>query len=185
FDPIIIEARTGGTPQLGPDESFTWRRTIGTFQLTIPVGTKVSLRESEERLFAILQYIQQSIPTESRWHQVFVRYLQQIAGRVKGMGGDPTQIPPSGTGQVPGKGFRPHREEFAGKIAGLIYDHFGDFRGFLLETAGCDVRRFDSRELRMERVVREAWEIRATVHVIVESHRLHCPLEVIVGGVRI
>ncbi|MFZ2082214.1 MAG: hypothetical protein WAV38_37290, partial [Xanthobacteraceae bacterium] len=66
-----------------------------------------------------------------------------------------------------------------------IYDHFGDFLGFLLETNGCDVRRFDSRELRMERVVREAWEIRATVHVIVESHRPHCPLEVIVGGARL
>jgi len=36
--------------------------------------------------------------------------------------------------------------------------------------------------VRMERVVREAWEIRATVHVIVELHRPHCPLEVIVGG---
>lgn len=155
---------------------------MGTFQLTIPVGTKASLRESEERLFAILQYIQQSIPTESRWFQVFTRYLQQIAGRVKGLGGDPTQIPPSGNGQVPGIGIRPHREEFAGKIAGLIYDHFGDFMGFLLETADCDVRRFDSREVRMERVVREAWEIRATVHVIVEFHRPHCPLEVIVGG---
>ncbi len=182
FDPIIIEARTGGTPQKRPDGSFTWRRTMGTFQLTIPVGTKASLRETEERLFAILQYIQQSIPAESRWFQVFIRYLQQIAGRVKGLGGDPTQIPPSGTGQIPGKGIRPHREEFAGKIAGLIYDHFGDFLGFLLETADCDVRRFESREVRMERVVREAWEIRATVYVIVELHRPHCPLEVIVGG---
>ena len=182
FDPIIIEARTGGTPQQQPDGSFTWRRTMGTFQLTIPVGTKASLRETEERLFAILQYIQQSIPAESRWFQVFIRYLQQIAGRVKGLGGDPTQIPPSGTGQIPGKGIRPHREEFAGKIAGLIYDHFGDFLGFLLETADCDVRRFESREVRMERVVREAWEIRATVYVIVELHRPHCPLEVIVGG---
>jgi hypothetical protein len=177
FDPIVIEARTGGTPQQRPDGSFTWRRTMGTFQLTIPVGTKASLRESEERLFAILQYIQQSIPTESRWFQVFIRYLQQIAGRVNGLGGDPTQIPPSGVGQIPGKGIRPHREEFAGKIAGLIYDHFGDFLGFLLETADCDVRRFESREVRMERVVREAWEIRATVHVIVELHRPHVRLK--------
>ncbi len=179
FDPIIIEVRASSKQ---PEASFTWRRTLGTFQLAIPVGTKAGLLQSEERLFAILQYIGKSIPVQSRWYLVFLRYLEQIAGRVQGMGGDPGTIPPSGTGQVPGVGHKERREEFTGKVAGLIYDRFGDFEGFLLETGDCDERRFASREGRMERVVREAWENRATVRVIVDSHRPHCPVEVIVGG---
>ena len=105
-------------------------------------------------------------------------------GAGEGHGRGPGANSAFGTGQfqakASGRTGKVHRQN-----RGLIYDHFGDFRGFLLETVGCDVRRFDSRGVRMEGVVREAWEIRATVHVIVESDRPHCPLEVIVGGVRI
>jgi hypothetical protein len=46
----------------------------------------------------------QSIPLTSRWYPAFERYLQQLSGRVQGMGGDPGTIGPSGDGTVPGDG---------------------------------------------------------------------------------
>ena len=64
---------------------------------------------------------------------MFERYLKQVGGRVKGFGGDPGLIPPSGTGHLPGDGHKPEPcegeplTEFVGKVRGLIYDHFGDF----------------------------------------------------------
>jgi hypothetical protein len=69
-----------------------------------------------------------------------------------------------------------------GKVAGLVYDHFGDFDGFILEE-GCErVRRFRSRECRLAHVLREAWKDRATVIVLTDSRDESCPIEVIVGG---
>jgi hypothetical protein len=72
--------------------------------------------------------------------------------------------------------------EFKGKVAGLIYDHFGDFDGFILEEGCGRVRRFQSRECRMARVIREAWRDRATVIVLASARDECCPVEVIVGG---
>lgn len=46
--------------------------------------------------------------------------------------------------------------EFTGKIAGLIYDRFGDFDGFLLLSERGHERRFYAREEQVERVVRGA-----------------------------
>ncbi len=171
-----------------PPDQYAWRHTIGIFKLTIPVDTKTDLLEKEERYYAILQFIANSIPSASRWFPVFERYLKQVGGRVKGFGGDPILIPPSGTGALPGDGRQPEPcedkrvAEFNGKITGLIYDHFGDFEGFILDE-GCGlVRRFRSRERRMAHVVREAWRERSTVIVLTGARDETCPIEVIVGG---
>ncbi len=170
---------------------FAWRRTTGVFQLNIPVGTKKELLGPAERLYAIMLWIRQAIPLQSRWYPVFERYIKLMGDRVGGMGGDPTRIKPSGWGVVPGKtgtghgddglGER-HEEELSGKVAGLVYDHFGDFEAFLLET-GCDERRkFVSRESRVELLAREAWESRCTVTVIVSRKRPECPVRIILSG---
>ena len=45
-----------------------------------------------------MRYIQQAIPATSRWHSIFVRYLDQIAQRVRGFGGDPDTVQPSPDG---------------------------------------------------------------------------------------
>ncbi|MFZ0593037.1 MAG: hypothetical protein WAM39_21445 [Bryobacteraceae bacterium] len=171
-----------------PPTQYAWRHTLGIFKLTIPVDTKTELLEREERYYAILQFIAKSIPSASRWFPVFERYLRQVAGRVKGFGGDPCVILPSGSGALPGDGKKPepfgggHFNKFVGKVAGLIYDHFGDFDGFLLQE-GCDrVRRFRTREWRLARVLREAWKDRAIVTVLTHSGNELCPTEVIVGG---
>ncbi len=179
-----------------PGEGFTWRRTLGVFALHIPVGTKAELLGPAERLYAILLWIRQAIPVESRWYPVFERYIGQMGGRIGGMGGDPTKIKPSGWGVVPGKpgegggggnrggGVVGHgEEEIAGKVAGLIYDHFGDFEGFLLEI-GCGLRRkFLSREVRVERLAREAWESRCTLAVVVGCEHPECPVRIVLSGV--
>ena len=181
----VNKTQAGG---VAPDSGYAWRHTIGIFKLAIPVDVKTELRNTEEQYYAILQFIAEAIPTASRWFPVFERYLQQVAGRVKGFGGDPTTILPSGTGTLPGTGLSTgpcdgnRLPRIAGKVAGLVYDHFGDFEGFLLEE-GCDqVRRFRSGEARLAQVLHKAWRDRATVIVVTDPCDDSCPIEVIVGG---
>jgi hypothetical protein len=102
--------------------SFNERRVLGSFQLMIPVRVGHVLLEPEERLLAIMRWIDESIQATDRWLPVFDRYLEQIADRVRGFGGDPTNILPSPIGSIPYPDrHRPKREEFAfrGKVAGL------------------------------------------------------------------
>jgi len=70
-----------------------------------------------------------------------------------------------------------HCEEhrFTGKVESLTYDRFGDFESFTLETIGGAIRRFDSREPRVEELVRRAWEERAQVSVQVDTHNSNRP----------
>ena len=86
--------------------SFTWRRTLGVFQLTIPISVKQLLLGPEERWLSVLRYIGDSIPAGTRWSPVMTRLVDQTAGRVKGLGGDPDQVKPSPTGDwyVPSDG---------------------------------------------------------------------------------
>ena len=171
-----------------PPPQYAWRHTSGIFKLAIPVDTKTELLETEERYYAVLQFIAKSIPSASRWYPIFERYLKQVSGRVKGFGGDPGLILPSGTGALPGDGERPepsgdgHLAKFVGKVAGLVYDHFGDFDGFILEEGCHQMRRFRSRECRMARLLREAWKDRATVIVLADFRDESCPVEVSIGG---
>ena len=84
-------------------ERLQWRRTLGLFKLNIPVGTKASLLESEERTLSIMRWIGKSIPVQSRWFPVFGRYLGQLAERVQEMGGDPVLVLPTSTGNWDGR----------------------------------------------------------------------------------
>ncbi len=77
------------------------RAILGSFQMTIPVSTKAALLDPEIRKLSVLRHIALAIPAEDQWHAVFKRYLDQIADRVRGFGGDPDQVAPSpaGTGR--------------------------------------------------------------------------------------
>ena len=178
--------RAAAAAAQGATRNFLWRRVIGVFQLTIPVGTKTELLHGEEARLAIFKYIGQAIPPESRWFPVFGRYLDQLGGRVRLMGGDPGKVAPSPTGGWPEPSSGSHgRDEHGGdsrvivtgKISRLIFDHFGDFEGFTLVTKDGD-RRFESRECRLEEVVREAWAARLRVTVVAARHARHRPIEV-------
>jgi hypothetical protein len=74
------------------------RRVLGAFQMQVAVGEKAELLRPETRKLAVLRHIQQSIPAADRWAPVFERYLDQIAARVRGFGGDPDAVRASPTG---------------------------------------------------------------------------------------
>ncbi len=174
------------------------RIVYGAFQITIPVSVKSEVLIPEERNLSVLRWIQRSIPTTSRWYPVFQRYIGQLIGRVNGLGGNGGAVPPTpigiwpglpgaGTGTGTGKGHPPgpgphHRECFTGKVDGIVYDHFGDFEAFVLETFDGHRHRFDSHEPPVNRLVLEAWRQRIVVTVEVHAHRTDRPIEIILHG---
>lgn len=52
-----------------------------------------------------------------------------------------------------------------------MYDRFGDFLGFMLETEEGQEKRFQGREERVQRLVRFARERRSTVLVFYEERK--------------
>jgi hypothetical protein len=165
-----------------------WRTVLGQFSLTIPVSTKAEILPGEEKLLSIMKWIGKDITVKNRWYPVFKRYLGQLVGRVTFMNGDPDKVIPTGTGnwQNPtggggGKGDggrhgdhdhdHDHHHEFIGKVNALIYDHFGDFEGFVLEGYNGDKHRFFSREGRVEERARTARDERAVTKVIAGHER--------------
>lgn len=149
--------------------NYQWRRTTGSFKLTIPVSTRALLLEPEEEHLAVMKWVAEAVPTTGRWYKVMQRYLAQLAGRVTFMGGDPGSIQPSGTGLGTGK-THPHpghpELEFVGKIETLMYDRFGDFEAFTLETSCGDYHRFESREPGIAELAHRAWQERRRIRVL-------------------
>ena len=164
---------------VGAAAQVEWRRVLGAFQLAIPVKAKQLLLASEERDLSVLRWIAEAIPHHNRWHPVFHRYLEQIAGRVRTFGGDPTKILPSPTGGTTPTHPRHDSRALTGKIAGLIFDHFGDFEGFLLETDKHE-HRFYTRERDMAALAERAWHDQLRLSVITEPHTPHTPLTIII-----
>jgi hypothetical protein len=166
----------------GVRSSAQWRRVFGAFQLNIPVhADHASLLLNEERLYAVMQWIAGAIPADNRWYSVFERYLKEIAGRITVFGGDPGKVAPSPTGTV-GHGHTGGHDKgsgFTGKIAGLVFDHFGDFDGFILETAHGD-HQFHSREKEIAVLVERAWRerLRVTIHTATKDENR--PLSVVI-----
>lgn len=160
-----------------------WRRVHGAFQLTMPVhADKKRLLLNEERLLSVMKWIGNAIPAQSRWSPVFERYLQDLGGRVQTFGGDPGQILPSPTGHgskpVPGGEDRT-TEEITGKISKLMFDHFGDFDGFVLETTHGE-HKFFSREVELKQLAERAWRERLRITVYVGIDHPHRPISIVV-----
>jgi hypothetical protein len=167
-----------------------WRRVLGSFQISIPVSTAKILLQPEERRLSIFRYIEKAIPASDRWYPVFQRFVNQIGDRVSGFGGNPNTVLPSPTGggeHQPGHKHKPAKEDagrvsFIGKVTEIIYDRFGDFEGFVLDTEDGN-HRFTAREPEIERVVNRAWSERIVTSVFValdaphrpEEIALHCP----------
>jgi hypothetical protein len=138
------------------------------------------MRPAEETTLAILKARLQGWPTASPWYPVLLRYVDLIAGRLQGIGGDPGAIPPSLGGHrpeqpvcEPGEG----RKVFTGKVASVVYDGLGHFCGFLLDTEH-GARRFATRGPEIERVVTRAWAEHIRTSVFVEKHAPHHPEEI-------
>lgn len=90
---IALASKTSPLPDI-----IQWRKVIGAFQVNIPVSTKHDLLEPEQRLLSVLRWISKTIPHSNRWQAVFHRYVEQTAGRVHALGGDPTKIGASSSG---------------------------------------------------------------------------------------
>jgi hypothetical protein len=138
----------------------------------------------EELRFAIFQWIWQSIPETSRWRPVWQRYLGMLGTRLIELGGDPAPIKPSPTGYgglpgrlpggvVPGGGLHGQHDNrrlaIEGKIAGIVYDHFGDFEGFILDTDHGEHRRFESHEDAIKGLIEAAWRRRIRTVIVPEQ----------------
>jgi hypothetical protein len=165
-----------------------WRRVAGAFQFNLVISTKQQLLLSEERLLAVLRWMELKMPKTKSWHPVLVRYIDQIAGRVLGFGGDPGQIKPSPTGDVPGLHHpHPHHKDegsekhlcVTGKITGLVFDRFGDFEGFILDVEDGD-RKFFSRETEIKDLAGRVWRERLRITVWFEHDQPHRPLSIVV-----
>lgn len=188
---------------------FEWRKVIGAFQISIPVSQKNLLLLPEERNLSVLRWIGEAIPSAARWYPVFRRYLEIIGGRVASFGGNPEQILPSPLGNgVPGlpgypghpghpghppghgpghkpqpcrPGEEPH-PSCCGKIDAIIFDHFGDFEAFILETLEGEHCRFESHESRVLALVKRAWMYRIMTTVVFRRHDPERPLKIILHG---
>lgn len=73
-------------------------RVLGATQFDIHVRTADEIRPRLERNLSVLKHVASTIPADNRWHPVFVRYLDQLSDRVRGMGGRPEEIGPSPRG---------------------------------------------------------------------------------------
>jgi hypothetical protein len=186
YTPPTIQIATAAAA--GVAEPFSWRKTSGTFQVTITISTKEELLYPEERLLAWLKWKVSVYPKTLRFYPVLQRYLGLIIGRVGGFGGKPGQIPPSQSGNVPGHFPPPHRPphpglepviEFTGKVVSLIYDRFGDFAGFRLLTEHGHEHEFRGREEAVEALVKSAWIERSVISVHVEGHRREWPTSIV------
>lgn len=169
------EVRTHASVQTGGQGGMVvWQEVLGAFQVGIPVSTREVLLADELRLLSLMRWILLQIPPGDRWYRAFLRYVDELALRVRGFGGDPSLVEPSPTGSgVPGLpsghgGQDPHLLGFAGKVSALLYDRYGDFEGFVLDTDRGDMR-FDSREHTMEDLADRAW--RQRLHVVVRATR--------------
>jgi hypothetical protein len=167
------------------ERRIEWRKVIGAFQITIPVKDKATLLIPEERQLSVLRWIGETIPRGSRWYPVFRRYLHKLGGRVESFGGDPETIVPSPTGDggKPGRPGHPGRDHehlrcFTGKIEGLIFDRFGDFEGFVLDTEDGDWKFF-SREKDVAELAERAWRERLRITVCAERREPHRPASIV------
>ena len=150
------------------------RYIVGTFQVTIPVATEDTLLRPAENTLAIMKWRLQHTPPANRWYPVMQRYVAYLAGRVTGFGGDPGAIAPSPVGipwkpGAPSDPCAPDRgwAQCTGKVCEVIFDCFGDFEGFVLET--CSARHcFASREERIGALALRACKERLVLSVFFE-----------------
>jgi hypothetical protein len=181
--PQIQIARGSPAPEVAaPPTTFSWRQVLGAFQYTVTIKPKEELLYPQERLLAWLKWRIGVTPSSSRWLPVLQRYLSLTAGLVQSHGGDPNKIPPSQTGNVPGKKpvppcppFPIGKREVTGKVIAVHYDRFGDFCGFTILTEEGREHRFRGREHAVEELVRGAWIERTVVSVFVEEHNRDWP----------
>ena len=149
-----------------------WQEVLGAFQVTIPISSREVLLAPEGRLLSLLRWILATIPHQDRWYAPFRRYVAEIGQRFHGFGGDPGTVVadpnglPGGAGEPGQPGFPGggKANAYVGKVSALLYDRYGDFEGFTLDTE-LGERLFKSREHTIEDLADRAWTERILVGV--------------------
>jgi hypothetical protein len=177
--PIVTVPSTTSIAVARPTKQTTWRKASGTFQLALKVKTTSETLPIVERNLSILRWIFETIPQDSRWRPVFARYLDALANQITALGGNPAKIPASDSGLWPKNDYSDGAGCIIGKITGLIFDHFGDFEGFILETECEEKFQFFSREKNMQSVAERCWAERLRVTVVPEEQNEHHPGRII------
>lgn len=149
----------------------TWRYVIGTFSVKIPVGTAESMLLPEENTLAIMRWRLGQLPPGDRWHPVLKRYVDYLAGRVAGLGGNPGSILPSPSG-VPPRQKEPCGDlvEHSGRVAEIVFDCHGRIEGFAIAGC-CDGHRYVTRDPDLAKLLLRARRDRVDLAVLSPRHR--------------
>jgi kumamolisin len=75
-----------------------------------------------------------------------------------------------------------HEHGLTGKVSALVFDHFGDFEGFLLEDLRGGEHRFESREPEVRHLADRALADRIVTTVLTSDHNPHHPVSIILRG---
>ncbi len=151
----------------------TERYIVGSFQVKIPVTTPDLMLPAEETTLAIFKARIAAMAPSNRWYPVLLRYIGIVSGRVDGLGGNASAIPPS----VKGYPIRvsPHKRralKFTGKVSQVIFDCHGEFVGFVLCTCSKH-HHFPSRERAICDLALRACHERLRLSVVVEGGKEH------------
>jgi hypothetical protein len=162
---IQIQLKTRRKKGNAPRASAEWRYVIGTFQVKIPVTTAAVMLRPEEDTLAILKWRLQQTSPANRWYPVMQRYIEYVAARVAGLGGDPSAIPPSLTG-APLQKYDPCEDlvHFEGKVEEVLFNCSGELAGFVLADC-CDHHVLSSHEPAIGEVALRALRERLTLSV--------------------
>lgn len=145
--------------------NFSRRQVLGGFQVNVVVKSGESLQRKLVRNLAVLRFIFQSIPTSDNWHPVFERYLSQLGDQITGLGIDASLIPASlDDPGLPGDAYGAPPQKLTGKVREVIFDCFGDFKGFELESC-CGTHYIISKEAGVAEIALRACHERCTVSV--------------------
>jgi len=74
-------------------QSFHWRKTVGGFQLGIPVSVKEDMLNHHIRLLSVFRWRLERLDRSSRWYKTLSYYVDVLAEKVQGLGGNPYGVP--------------------------------------------------------------------------------------------
>jgi hypothetical protein len=182
-DALLSASRGAVAEAAASNRLLVWEEVLGAFQVTIPISSRTLLFNGEARLLSVLRWILGTIPQRDRWYLPFSRYVAEIGQRFRGFGGDPSTVKPDPNGlpggTLPGGAGEPGLPRagqiaFTGKISGLLYDRWGDFEGFTLDTEAGE-RLFQSHEHTIEDLANRAWTERILIVVYSRASEPHRP----------
>jgi murein tripeptide amidase MpaA len=167
FQTTLPNRRATESKRSAQDFSLSARKVLGAFRVKVAVKVGTPLLQKAVRNLAVLRYILQAIPPADSWQPVFLRYIAQLGDQIKGLGIDPGVIPPSlDDPGIPGRPHEGERDCYTGKVSEVIFNCFGDFEGFVLETCG-ECHRFKSTEKGIKEIVLRACKERLLITVCV------------------